>query len=120
LLFCFVCRCYCCHFAQDTWCCNSYTRGAPFLIFAGPKPADPAGSIQPLISAGTPLEKNGPRGPARGKGQRGTAGGTTAWPAGLPRPPHLVAGTPRCPPRPGRRKNGPEWPLGAVPPNRIA
>jgi hypothetical protein len=32
----------------------------------------------------------------------------------LPRPPHLVAGPPRCPPQPGgRRKNGPGRPLGA-------
>ena len=33
------------HFAQDTWCCNSYTRGVPSLKFAGPRSADPAGSI---------------------------------------------------------------------------
>jgi hypothetical protein len=98
---------------------DSVTRkpeGLPgtFLIFAGPRPAGPAGSIQPLISEGIPLGGgNGPRGPTRGKGQRGTAGGTAAWPAGLPQPPHLVAGTPRCPPRPGRQKNGPERPLGA-------
>jgi hypothetical protein len=41
-----------------TWCCNSSSRGAPFLNFAGPRPARRAGSIQPLISEGTPLEKH--------------------------------------------------------------
>jgi hypothetical protein len=56
------------HFAQDTWCCNSSSRGAPFLIFGGPRRADPARSIQPLISEGTPLEKKRP--PRPGQGQR--------------------------------------------------
>jgi hypothetical protein len=46
-----------------------------------------------------PWKKNGPRGPVRGKGQRGTAGGTAVWPAGLPRPPHLVAAPPPGAPR---------------------
>jgi hypothetical protein len=58
-------------------------------------------------------KKTAPRPGQGGKGQRRTAGGTAAWPAGLPRPPHLVAAPPRCPPRPGRRKNGPERPLDA-------
>jgi hypothetical protein len=71
-----------------------------------PRPLDLANYL-----CGYPPEKKGPRSPARGKGQHGTAGGTAAWPAGLPRPPHLVAGPHRCPPRPGTRKNGSVLPL---------
>jgi hypothetical protein len=46
---------------KDTWCCNSSSRGATFLVLVGPSPARRARSIQPLISEETPLEKNGPR-----------------------------------------------------------
>ena len=62
----------------------------------------------------TPWKKTGLAArPGRGTGQRHTAGGTAAWPAGLPRSPHLVAGPSRSPPRPGRRKPGPGRPMGA-------
>jgi hypothetical protein len=54
---------------------------------------------EPLISEATPLKKNGPRGPARGKGQRGTAGGTAALPP--PPPPD-----PPTTPLGGRRPPG--------------
>jgi hypothetical protein len=91
----------------------SFCWGCGFLNFCGPKTGGPRRFDPATYLRGHPLKKNGPRGPARGKGHRGTADGTAAWPAGLPRPPHLVVGPPRCPPRPGRRKNGPERPLGA-------
>jgi hypothetical protein len=86
--------------------------------FGGPKTGrpgrfDPATYLCGYCCRYPPCKKNAPHGPARGKGQHGTAGGTVAWPAALPRPPHLVAGPPKCPPRPGRRKNGPGRPLGS-------
>jgi hypothetical protein len=110
-------------------------RPSIFLWTQGRRPADHAGSIQPLIAylRGHPPEKNGLRGPWPGQGKRSARhrhrrGGTAAWHAGLPRPatPHptwcLVAAPPRCPPVPttatgraGRRKTaqGGPWPLGA-------
>jgi hypothetical protein len=82
---------------------SSSSRGAGwFLKFCGAQDrrAPPVRSRHfPPKHPPPPGKKNGPRGPARGKGQRGTAGGTAAWPGGLPRPPHLVPGPPRCPPR---------------------
>jgi hypothetical protein len=103
---------------QDTWCCNSPSRGALFLFFAGPRPAAAtAGSIQPLISEGTPLKKNGPRGPARGKGAKVSAGP----PGAPPRDPRASPDHPTwwlAPPLgayhgQGGEKNGPVRPLGA-------
>jgi hypothetical protein len=95
----------------------SRRRGTPFLFFAGTRPARHAGSSQPLISEGAFLGgRNGPRAPARGGGggvRGSSAGGTAAGPVGHPRPPYLVAGLLRCPPRPGEQKNGPGRPLGA-------
>jgi hypothetical protein len=93
----------------------SRRRGAPFLIFAA-QDGHPAPARSSPLSPREPPKKNGPRGPARGKGQRRTrsrrghrhvARGPPPW------PPHLVSGPTRCPPRPGRRKHSPVRPLGA-------
>jgi hypothetical protein len=69
------------HTPPGFWECQAKTppgatRRAPFLIFAGPRRADPARSIQPLFSEGTPL------GGGTALAARPGAGGVSAAPPG--------------------------------------
>jgi hypothetical protein len=58
------------HFAQDTWCCNSYTRVGTNLKFCGPKTGVPRRFDPATYLCEYPPEKKRPPRPGQGQRQR--------------------------------------------------